>query len=102
MRNRVQRLLEVPHGFAVGRARHGLFPRLPTVHHGLVPDLTAHGMLGQPFRLLGQPVGIEPFAGVEDAGVQGTAPLLEETAIGHLVGEGVLNVYASSGKRLVS
>ena len=47
-------------------------------------------MLGQPFRLLSQTVGIEPFAGFDDAGVQGTAPLLQQTAIGHLVGEGVL------------
>jgi hypothetical protein len=47
-------------------------------------------MLGQPFRLLGQTVGIEPFTGCNNAGVQGTAPLQQETAVGHLVGEGVL------------
>jgi hypothetical protein len=28
-------------------------------------------MLGQPFRLLGQTVGIEPFDGFDDAGVEG-------------------------------
>ena len=85
-----QCLLEARHGLSKGRTRYRLGPGLPTVRHGLVPDLTPEGMLGQPFRLLGQTVGIEPFAGFDDAGVQGTSPLLQETAVGHLVGEGVL------------
>ena len=85
-----QCLLEARHGLSKGRTRERLGTGLPTVRHGLVPDLAPEGMLGQPFRLLGQTVGIEPFAGFDDAGVQGTAPLLQETAVGHLVGEGVL------------
>jgi hypothetical protein len=47
-------------------------------------------MLGQPLCLLGQTVGIEPFAGRDDAGMESTSSLQQETAVGHLVGEGVL------------
>ena len=90
MREGCQGLLEARHNLSQGRTRERLGTGLPTVRHGLVPDLASEGMLRQPFCLLGQPVGIEPFAGSDDAGVQGPAPLLQETAVGHLVGEGVL------------
>ena len=53
MREGAERLLEVPHGLAVGRPRHGLLPRLPAVRQGLVPHLTPQGMVGQAFDLLG-------------------------------------------------
>jgi hypothetical protein len=85
-----QGLLEAHHDLSEGRMRKRLGTSLPTVHQGLVPDLTPEGMLGQPFRMLGQTVGIEPFAGCDDAGVQGPAPLLQEAPVGHLVGESVL------------
>jgi hypothetical protein len=75
MREGCQGLLEARHDLSQGRARIRLGTGLPTVRHRLVPDLAPEGMLGQPFRLLGQTVGIEPFAGVDDAGVQGPAPL---------------------------
>ena len=55
-------------------------------------------MVGQPFDLLGQTVGIEPFDGFDDAGVQGPPPLLQETAVGHLVGEGVLEGVLELGE----
>ena len=71
MREGCQGLLEARHDLAQGRTRQRLGPGLPTVRHGLVPDLAPQGMLGQPFRLLGQPVGIEPFAGCDDAGRAG-------------------------------
>src|SRR4029453_10388195 len=44
-----ERLLEILHGFAVGRSRHGLFPRLPAVRQGLSPHLTPQSMVRQPF-----------------------------------------------------
>src|SRR5262249_21994889 len=72
------------------RTRERLDTGLPTVRHGLVPDLAPQGMLGQPFHLLGQTVGIEPFTGFDDAGVEGMSPLLQKTTVGHLVGEGML------------
>src|SRR5262245_66689550 len=82
-----QGLLAVHHGISQGRTRQRFGASLPTVRHGLVPDLAPEGMLGQPFRLLGETVGIEPFAGCDDTGVEGTAPLLQETAVGYLRSE---------------
>ena len=53
MREGAERLLEVPHGLAVGRPRHGLLPRLLAIGQRLVPHLAPHGMVGQAFDLLG-------------------------------------------------
>ena len=85
-----ERLLEVPHGLAVGRPRQGLLPRLPAVRQGLGPHLPPQGMMGQPFDLLGHPVPGERLQGLNDAGMQGPPPLLQEAPVGHLVRESML------------
>ena len=54
MRENTERLLEIPHGLAVGRPRHGLLPGLPAVGQGLGPHLTPQGMVRQPFDLFCQ------------------------------------------------
>ena len=100
MREGCQGLLEAYYSFLEGRTRQRLGTGLPAVRHGLVPHLTPEGMLGQPFRLLGQTVGIEPFAGCDDAGVQGTSPLQQETAVGHFVCEGVLESVCELGEEM--
>ena len=56
MREGRQRLLEVPHGLAVGRSRHVLLPRLPAVGHRFLPYLTSQGVVGQSVNLFGLPV----------------------------------------------
>ena len=90
MREGTERLLEVPHGLAVGRPRHGLLPRLPAVRQGLVPHLAPQGMVRQAFDLLGHPVPSERLQGLDDAGMEHPPPLLQQAAIGHLVRQGVL------------
>ena len=47
-------------------------------------------MVGEPFDLLGQVLGKEAFEGLHNARVQGASALLQQAAIGHLMGEGVL------------
>jgi len=47
--------------------------------------------------LLGQAVSIEPFNGCDNAACR-AAPLQQETAVGHLVGEGVLEVFRARGR----
>ena len=98
MREGTERLLEVPHGLAVGRPRHGLLPGLPAVRQGLVPHFAPQGMVGQAFDLLGHPVPGERLQGLDDAGMQRPPPLLQEAAVGHLVGEGVLEGVLVLGK----
>ena len=84
-----ERLLEVPHGLAVGRPRHGLLPCLPAVRQSLVPHLPPQGMVRQPFDLLGQAVPGERLQGLDDAGMQARAAP-GGGFVGHLLGEGML------------
>ena len=56
-------------------------------------------MVRQPFDLVGEAVGIEPFDGLHNARVQRSAPLLQEAAVGHLVRQGVLEGVGQSGNR---
>ena len=90
MGQRRQRLLEVRERLPVGRAGEGLGPGLPEVGHRLLPRFAPQRVVGQPFDVLGQPVGIEPLDGLHDLAMEGAPPVLEQTAIGHVVGQGML------------
>ena len=85
-----ERLLEVRHCLAMGRARHGLVSRLPAVHQGLVPHLAPQGMVRQAFDLLCQPVLSERFQSLDDASMQHSPPLVQQATVGHLVRQGML------------
>ena len=93
-----ERLLEVLHGLAVGRPRHGLLSRLPAVRQGLVPHFAPQGMVRQAFDLLGYPVSGECLKGLDDAGMQHPPPLLQQAAVGNLMGQGVLEGVLALGK----
>jgi hypothetical protein len=98
MREGTERLLEGPHGLTVGRPRQGLLPRLPTVRQGLVPHFPPQGMVAQTFDLLSHLLPSKRFEDFDDTRVQGAPPLLEETAVSHLVGEGMLEGVLALGK----
>ena len=55
-------------------------------------------MVRQAFDLLGQAVPGERLEGLDDAGVQRPPPLLQQAAVGHLVGEGVLEGVVALGE----
>ena len=99
MREGTERLLEVPHGLAVGRPRQGLLPRLPAVRQGLVPHLAPQGMVRQAFDLLGHPVPGERLQGRDNAGMQHPPPLLQQAAVGHLLRQGVLEGVDQLGEQ---
>ena len=63
---------------------------LPPVGHGLVPHRAPEGVQGQGLDLIGQALGSETFEGRHDAGMEHAPPLLEHTAIGDLVRQGML------------
>ena len=46
-------------------------------------------MIGEVFDLVAQPVSVEGFQGLDNAGMQRPPPLLEKAAIGHLLGQDV-------------
>ena len=55
-------------------------------------------MVGKPVDVLGQPVGIEPLDGLHDPAMEGAPPVLEQTAIGHVVGQGMLEGVLEVGE----
>ena len=95
-----ERLLEVSCGLAVGRLCQGLLPRLPAVRQGLVPYFPPQGMVRQAFDLLGHPLSGERIEGLDDAGMQSAPPLLQETTVGDLMGQGVLEGEVALGEQL--
>ena len=86
----LQRLFPVPHGFPVGGSDERPGPRLPAVPEGFVPHLPPQGMVGQLVDLLGRPVAGQRLEHAHNLGMQYPPPLLEQAAIGDLVGESML------------
>ena len=98
VREGLERLLEERHRLTERGAVIGLGAGLPAVGHGLVPHLAPQGMVGQAFDLLGHPLGRERLEGLDNAGVEHPPPLLQEAAVGHLVGQGMLEGVLALGK----
>src|SRR5262245_65513521 len=98
MPDRDQCMLKGRDGLAEGRACKRFGPGLPEVCEGLVPHLTLESMVCQLFYVLGQPVSIEPFDGLDNARMQDSPPLLQETSVGHLVRQGVLEGVCQLGE----
>src|SRR5262245_16979294 len=85
-----QAVLEGRYRLLVRRALEGLDARLAKIPYSQAPRFTPEGMMCQPLRLLGQSIPVQLFYRHDDPGMQGTPSLLEETSVGHLVGERVL------------
>ena len=90
MREGLEGLLEGGHRLAERGAVLGPGASLLAVGHGLVPHLAPQGMVRQAFDLLGHPVGGERLDGLDQARVQPPPPLQQQAAVGHLVGQGML------------
>src|SRR5262249_49078042 len=84
-----QRLLKGCRRLAEGGARKCPGPRLPAVGQGLVPHLAPQGVVRQAFDLLALALWGERLQGGNNAGVEGVAPLLQESPVGYLVRQGV-------------
>jgi hypothetical protein len=85
-----QRLFEAGQGLSVRRARECLGAGLTEVRDRLLPYLTSHRMVSQPFDMLGQPGWIAALDGAHNPGVQEFAPFLEQGTVGDFVGERML------------
>src|SRR5262245_45818611 len=90
MSERSQRLLEVRKRFAKRRTCEGLGPCLPEVRHRLRPHLASERMVGKLLDMLRLSIRIEPLDFLHDLAMESAPPILEQTAIGHLVGESML------------
>jgi hypothetical protein len=58
-----------------------------------------HGVVGQAVHLLGQSLGIECLKRLDDPSVEDAPPLLEQTAVGDLVDQSVLEGEFALGKQ---
>ena len=86
----VERLVEPDPGVRERRPRGRFTSRLPQIPHRLVPHLGPVGMMGEPLDMLAEAIPVECLDRVDDPCVQLTATLLQQTAVSHLVGKGVL------------
>ena len=92
-------LLKIGHRLAERCAGIGPGAGLPAVEHGLAPHLASQGMVRQAFDLLSSPVGRQRLKRLDQARVQHPPPLQQEAAIGHLVGQGMLEGVVRLGKQ---
>jgi hypothetical protein len=83
-------LLKGGHGLAEGGAVPGPGASVVAVGHGFVPHLAPEGVVGQPVDLLGHPLPGERLHGLDNQGMQRPPSLQQETPIGHLMRQGVL------------
>ena len=94
-----QRLLPAGHGLSEGAAGHRLGGGPLKIVKGLPPGFPSHGVVGQPLELLVQSVGVEHLDSLYDSRMQGAAPLLQEAAVGDLMGQGVFEGEFEFGKQ---
>ena len=88
---RLERLLEVGHRLAVRRARRRLRARPAAGRRPPCSHTSPRTrMVGEPLDVLGQAVGVQRLDRLHDPRVQRAPPLLEQAAVGDLVGERVL------------
>ena len=85
-RQRVQRLLEVRGRLVVRRVRERLRPCLATTLH-LVPILAAKGVVGETFEMFCETIAVKPLDRGDDPGVECAPALVQQTAVGHVVGD---------------
>jgi len=80
-------------------AHDGLEPRPAKVRHRFVPHLAPQRVMGQTLDVLGEALGMQALHGVDDAGMQVTATLVQQAAVGDLLGERVLERVFGIGEQ---
>ena len=98
MRQHCDGLLNVRPGLPVRGAANGFFTGATKVTQGLVPHFAAQRMMGQPLDLLRQPIVVELLDRLHDARMQCFAALQQHAAVGHFVGQRVLEGVLEVGE----
>src|SRR5581483_7379194 len=68
----------------------GLARALAEIHPGLVPHLATDRVMCELFDVLGQTVWRKPLDRIDDTAVQSATATAEQAAVGHVMGDGVL------------
>jgi hypothetical protein len=92
-----QRLLEEIHRIFQSGPSGSLGSSLAKIRDGFLPQLAAQGMASQPFDVLSQPARIEALDRLYDPAMECAPLILEQTAIGHVVGQRVLEAVHEIG-----
>src|SRR5439155_18833876 len=74
--------------------------RLAEVPHGLLPELAPECMVSERLDLFAEPIDVQAFDGAHDTPVEEPAELLQQSPVGHLVGQSVLEGVLEVGKQL--
>src|SRR5215208_6988658 len=85
-------------GFSISHASLGLRGGLAQVTDGLLPALAAYRVVSEPLRLLRETASVQRLDHPDDPRVQRAPPLLEQTAVGYFVGEGMLERVLEVGE----
>jgi hypothetical protein len=86
-----QRLLKAYRRFSIGRVLQCSDPSIPKISESLFPYLTSQGVMCEPLDLLSQLLTTESFKSFHNPRMQNTSSLLEQTVIGDLMRQGVLD-----------
>jgi hypothetical protein len=95
----VERLLDSGGRFPKGGALHRLRPGLTEIGDGLLPHLTPERVVGQALNVLPEPLGVASLDGLDRPAVERAPAVLEKAAVGHLVGERVLEGVLDVGEQ---
>src|SRR5262249_44036773 len=79
----LKRLFQMGGGLAIARPRHGPEPRLTEIRDRVLPLLSLEGVIGQPFNVISQVVGMHRFDRLADPPVEELPPGRKELAVHH-------------------
>ena len=87
------------HGLCSGMQPYGLISRQQGINDGLVLLCAAGVMVGQDSCLLCHPLALQGFDGLANSPVQGASTLPQETLVGDILDQGVLELVCSTGRQ---
>ena len=90
MREGTESLFEIAHSLLVGRPCQGFGASLPEIGDRLVPYFTPQGMMGKSLDSVIDATASRCLNSLDDSCMEHTSPLLEQTAIGDLMCQGML------------
>src|SRR5262245_37084506 len=90
MAQRAQPLPEELRGLSVCGRSEGPLAGSPQIDDRFVPDLSTKGVMGETIDVLGESLRVDSLDGLDDTGVEHTLSVLENTLIGDLMSQSVL------------
>src|SRR5258705_8807893 len=97
----LKRQPEDNHGLRMCRAGGGLRAALPKVDKRLRPGLAEKRVARHPLDVLAEPVAVQPLEHVDDPRMERASTTEEETLVGDVVGQRVLERILQLGKGLL-